>query len=207
MAGRMPCKLVSWREVHHLARRLSLDILDAGVRPDVIVAIARGGYVPARIVADFLQLGALTSLKLEHYGPGATKHDSVRVVYPLPVDVSGSRVLIVDDLTDTGDTMLAVAEHIDRRYRPAALRTAVLHHKSVSGFTPDFIASRLAHWHWVIYPWAVIEDITELVQRMEGFPLPLDEAAQRLRTEYGIAPAREVLEDVFDLMQRRGAGS
>ena len=65
------CDLISWDEVHGLARNLAFSIHEAGFRPDLLVAIGRGGYVPGRLLADYLHMKNLTSCRVAHYGAGA----------------------------------------------------------------------------------------------------------------------------------------
>jgi len=76
---------VSWATVHGLARRLAAKIADSGYRPDLIVAIGRGGYVPGRLLSDWLGIMDLTSFKIEHYRH-AEKQRAAQVRYPLPAD-------------------------------------------------------------------------------------------------------------------------
>jgi uncharacterized protein len=199
---RLPCRLVSWDEVYRLSRRVSLDILRSGYRPDIIVAIARGGFVPARILADFLKVSDLTSLRIVHYGAGAARENKTHIRYPLPIDVSGLRVLVVDDLTDSGDTLQAAMEHLLAEYLPAEARTAVLHHKHDSSFIPDYLGHRNLRWRWTIYPWALMEDVGAFVERMEGFPLPIEETAARLAEQYGIVLPASVLDDALALLRK-----
>ncbi len=202
MSTSLPCKLVSWSEVYRLSRRVAMDIIGSRFRPDIIVAIARGGFVPARILADFLQVSDLTSLRIVHYGAGAVQVKRTHIRFPLPIDVSGLRVLLVDDLTDSGETLQAAMEHLLAEYLPAAVQTAVLYYKHKSTFTPDFFAHRSLRWRWIIYPWAVMEDVSAFIQRMEGFPLPVEETAARLAQQYGIVLPRAALDDALTLLSK-----
>jgi hypoxanthine phosphoribosyltransferase len=63
--------------------------------------------------------------------------------------IKGLRVLLVDDITDTGDTIEVALHHI-RESEPAEVRTAVLQHKKQSNLQPDFHAKTLVKWRWVI---------------------------------------------------------
>ncbi len=87
------CEVISWHRFYALARRLAHRVRDSGYRPEVIVAIGRGGYMPARILSDFLGQMDLTGFKIEHYR-GAQKQVAASVRYPLAADVGGRRVLL-----------------------------------------------------------------------------------------------------------------
>jgi hypoxanthine phosphoribosyltransferase len=165
----------------------------------MLIAIGRGGYVPARILADYLGLMALTGIKVEHY-QGAQKQPVACVKYPLNITVTGCRVLVIDDVSDTGDTFAVTLEHISA-FNPAAMRTAALHHKTVSSYRPDYFAEEIKTWRWLIYPWAVIEDISGFIERMEPRPQTVEAAANRLSQDYGLQVPLQTLEDVFQLQQ------
>ena len=65
------CELISFNEVLRLSRILTRKIKASGYMPDLIVAIGRGGYVPGRLVSDFLLFNDLASMKIEHYSRAA----------------------------------------------------------------------------------------------------------------------------------------
>ena len=198
MANRFKCELISWARTHEFTRRLSLRILKTAFRPDIVVAIGRGGYVPARIVCDFLEISALTSIKIEHWGMGAQKHETARLRFPLNIDVSGQKILVVDDITDTGDTLRTASTYLLEQ-RPAELRTAVIQHKTTSSFLPNYYGHKIVKWRWIIYPWAVVEDLTGFLRQMDPPPHSIDEAAKRLIADYGIQTPQCILEDIWFL--------
>lgn len=200
MATTVRCEVVSWAQVTRLARRLAFAIAAAGYRPDVIVAIARGGYVPARLLADYLGVTAVTGMRIVHYGPGAHRRRRARIVEPLQVAVDGQRVLVVDDVADRGDTYRLARRHIGQR-KPAAIRTAALHYKVGSRFVPDFYAARLTAWHWIDYPWARIEDIGGFIVRMRPRPASAAVAVRRLEREFGMHVPRASVGDALRLMK------
>ena len=87
------------------------------------------------------------------------------------------RILIVDDVSDTGDTYEAAITHL-QDFQPREIRTAVLLHKTTAKYKPDFIARRVVKWRWMIYPWAVIEDLGGFVTRMSPKPRDAGEIGQ-----------------------------
>jgi hypoxanthine phosphoribosyltransferase len=200
MDEQMRCELVSWNQFYSLVRKLAFAIRAAGYRPDVVVAIGRGGYVPARVLCDYFDVMDLASIKLEHYH--ATERQArVQVKYPLVADLTDRRVLVVDDVSDTGETFEAALEHVYGHSRPADVRTAALHHKQVSRFVPDYYAEKVTRWRWIIYPWAVVEDVSALVNKLNLVQQNPDLVAEQLERAYGIRLSREMLGDVLNLMK------
>jgi hypoxanthine phosphoribosyltransferase len=196
----IPCEVITWNQSYTLARRLARQVRASGYRPDVIVAIGRGGYVPARVLSDFLDQMSLASFKIEHYR-AAHKEAEAWVRYPLSADVSGRRVLLVDDVSDSGDTFAVALEHLRSRGEPAEVRSAVLHHKTVSRYVPDYHAHKVVKWRWIIYPWAVAEDLGSFIRAMTPRPTSPDEIARQLAAEYGIRVPQDVLLDVLAMMK------
>lgn len=192
----MPCEIVSWRAVYTRCRRLVAKIRAAQFSPDLIVGIARGGYIPARIVADFFGIMDLASLRIEHYR-GA--HRSVRAVvkHPLATSIEGRTVLLVDDVTDSGDTFEVASEHLATRGTPLAIKTAVLDHKVSSPYVPDYFGRRVTTWRWIIYPWAVIEDLSGFVREMNVDRDDREGIKRRLESDHGIRVSDATLDDVL----------
>lgn len=199
MAPRMRCELPSWGDVYELARTVAFRIHDDAYRPDLIIAIGRGGYTPGRLLADFLHQKELTSFRIEHYTAGATREEAARVVGGLVEGLDGRRVLVADDVNDSGDTLEAAVAHVLDR-GAGAVRTAVLQEKETTRHPADYVAERIQEWRWIVYPWAVIEDVTGFIRRMDPPPADPAEAAGRLAELYGIRLPERTLRDVFRLM-------
>lgn len=197
------CELISFNEVLRLSRSLARKIKASGYISDLIVSIGRGGYVPGRLISDFLLFNDLTSMKIEHYARAADMREEARIKFPIPVDIAGKKILVVDDVTDTGETLnLAVAYILN--LKPASVRTAVLQHKTCSSFTPDFYAQKIIKWRWIIYPWARYEDLagfTEKIILKSALNLSQIIAEFKHRYELNLRDT-EILEILDDLTER-----
>ena len=200
MDTKPPCEFVSWNRTYQWARQLAGNIQASGFKPDVIVAIARGGYVPARIVCDFLNIYKLASIRIVHYGAGGRKKKSARLSSPLNVDVGGLRVLVVDDLIDTGLTLRIALDHI-RSCGAAEVKSAALLYKKVAVCAPDYYIRKVIKWRWIIFPWAVMEDLGEFIRRMERRPATPQEAEVELKKEYSVKVPKKILADVYRFMK------
>lgn len=201
MAEKLRCELISWAEVQRQCQRLAELIRESGFRPDLIVAIGRGGYVPARLLCDYLDIMDLTSIKVEHYLPGADQQEQTIIRYPLRADIRDLCVLLVDDVNDTGDTLVAATQHL-RGFQPADVRTAVMHEKSVTSISADYAARRIIKWRWLIYPWAVNEDIKGFLKQLSPVPATLQDAQRQLAASYHIRLPQRRLENILESMNR-----
>ncbi|OOC49769.1 MULTISPECIES: phosphoribosyltransferase [Thioalkalivibrio] len=183
--GKMPVQLISVEEVVRRADDLARQIRASDFRPDTIVAIARGGFMPARFLCDFLHVHKLLSLKVEHYTSGAREKQRAAVTVPLAGDVRGEQVLLVDDVNDSGDTLVAARPHLEG-FEPAAVRTAVLHEKASTQCPANFHSQAVQEWRWILYPWAVIEDVGQFTREMDPPPTTATELRTRLQQDYGL---------------------
>ena len=157
------CTITDWEYIYGLCRDVADDVKAAEFEPDVVVALARGGWFGGRCLCDFLGLDDLASLKVEHYVGTAAKGEEAQIKYPLADGaVEGKDVLVVDDIADTGQSIETAAECVRDR-NPSSVRTATLQLLQTSDHEPEFVGERLDEWTWVVYPWNFVEDMVELV--------------------------------------------
>ncbi|WP_224447603.1 phosphoribosyltransferase [Haloprofundus salilacus] len=157
------CTITNWEYIYGLCRDVSDDVKESAFEPDVVVALARGGWFAGRCLCDFLGLDDLTSLKMEHYVGTAQKSGEPEVRYPMPEgSVEGKNVLIIDDIADTGGSIKRADEYVRER-NADEVRTATLQLLQTSEFEPDYVGERLGEWAWIVYPWNFIEDMVDLI--------------------------------------------
>lgn len=200
MDEELPCTLITWEDVYSLCHQLVGQLRKANFRIDVIVAIARGGYVPGRILSDMLGIHDLTSFKIEHY-QGVFKQHEAYVKYPLNADINGRNVLLLDDVCDSGDTFTVGVEHIRHCGKVNEIRTAALHFKTVSKYIPDFYVETVSEWRWLIYPWAVNEDLSSMIAKMRLDSSNVTLLQQQIKQRHGIDVTRRQIEDAVMLLQ------
>jgi len=199
MHEELPSTLITWEEVYSLCRQLTQQLRKADFRIDMIIAIARGGYVPGRILSDMLGIHDLTCFKIEHY-QGAYKQLETYVKYPLNADINWRNILLLDDVCDSGDTFAVGIDHIRQCGTVNEMHTAALHLKTVSKFIPDFYVETVSEWRWLIYPWAVNEDLSSMIAKMQ-FDNPDVTLLQRLiKQRHGINVTRLQIEDALMLL-------
>ncbi|NOR48143.1 MAG: phosphoribosyltransferase [Methanosarcinaceae archaeon] len=209
---RFPCQIMGWDETYTLACELVHLIKDSGLGFDIVVAIGRGGYVPARVVCDRMLYNDLTSIKIEHYTMGADSYDEAVVRFPLSTDIQDMRVLVIDDITDTGKTLEQAVEYL-AGFRPKSIHTAVLQHKTCSDFVPDFYAETITEWKWIIYPWALYEDLVGFILKILGETVAEGEVTEPVTTGsvrdalaigYDITVGTDELEEMLLEMEKAG---
>ncbi len=164
---RVPVKLVTWEEIVEWSRGLAKKIEESGYRPDVVIAIARGGFVPARLVCDFLGIENLLSIQSQHWTEAARKGERAIIKFQYTIDLRGLRALLIDDIVDTGDSMILAKKFIEENWKPDELRTAALQWIStVAKIKPDFYYIEVKDWVWFQYPWTRLEDTMQFIKRM-----------------------------------------
>ena len=154
-----------WEEIERDLWEMYTSIISSGFDPDVIIGVARGGLVPARLLLDYFHKKYICTVQMGHWEKGSDFSEQPVMVYPLPeVDLTRQQVLVVDDICDEGHTMGLVMEYLEDKVKE--LRSSVLICKSESSFIPDYCARRLEEWCWVFLPWSQHEDLISFVERI-----------------------------------------
>ncbi len=191
------CQILSWSSVLRDTKRLSQIIKGSGYAPDIVIAIGRGGYVPARILCDYLTIHDLAAFKAEHWGIAAVQKKKAVIKFPLGANIKNKKVLLVDDITDTGET-LRVSLHYLAGLGPKEVRTAVLIHKTCSMVIPDYFLRKIVKWRWVIFPWHLWEDMTGFITMLTdtGFSRE-DDIKRELSRRYCIHVRSDMLREIL----------
>jgi len=153
---------LTWEDIDRQCRALA-DALEKGAyEPDCLVGIARGGWIPARLLSDLLGKDDVSNLRVKFYRSVAETGSRPEIVEGVQRDIRGKQVLIVDDIADTGESLIAALEHV-REKGAEEVRVATLMKKPHSKLTPEFFAEETSDW--VIFPWEVNETARGIAQR------------------------------------------
>ena len=155
---------LSWDDVQSLTEEVARQIKEGGYMPDVIVAVSRGGFDPARILCDQLGVKRLASLQIEYYTDINESSSTPEIVFPLNADVPGQSILVVDDVSDTGDSLRVARDHVLER-GASEVKVATLHVKPWTSLRPDFSASEVESW--IIYPWEIVEGLSSMTEKLK----------------------------------------
>ncbi|MEM0360013.1 MAG: phosphoribosyltransferase [Candidatus Diapherotrites archaeon] len=146
---------ISWKKFDSLCRQLAKQV-EKEFKPELIVAISRGGLVPAQIISHCIKNSELYVIKADYYKDDTAKKDMKWNTEPLITQkldrqVEGKKILVVDEVTDSGATALMVKKYIDS-LKPGEARYLTVHWKPWSKFKPHYFAEEADGW--IVYPWA-----------------------------------------------------
>jgi hypoxanthine phosphoribosyltransferase len=201
MSDVFECEIMSWALFDKLAKNVAVKIKENGFKPDFMVGLARGGWVLSRVLCDYLGVKDLVSLKVEHWGVTATPDGRAQIKYPFDIDLTGRNVLVVDDITDTGESMIIAEEYV-QSMNPASIKTAALRHIEGSKFTPDYYGDVIS-WRWVVFPWNYVEDMCNIVPKVTEGAGSLDEVKKRLKSRHNLDLSIKQIEEINTELERR----
>ncbi|MFM8553265.1 MAG: phosphoribosyltransferase [Acidimicrobiales bacterium] len=150
---------MSWEKFGVASRELASQIADSGYDPDIILAIARGGLLAAGALGYALAVKNLYTMNVEFYTGVEERLPVPMILPPVPdlVELRFARVLVVDDVADTGHTLKIVEEFF--RGRVKEVRTAVLYEKPRSVVKCDYAWKRTDLW--INFPWSDKEPVVQ----------------------------------------------
>jgi hypoxanthine phosphoribosyltransferase len=167
----------SWDQVYDMMIDLARRVKDSGFRPDLIIGVSRGGWAPARIMSDLLENANTASIRIEFYlAPGVTARKPV-ISQAIMVPVKGVNALVVDDVSDTGESLKVAVEHLDV-CGAKGIKTATLYYKPQSIFKPDFFIVQTEQW--IIFPWERLENTRRLLNEAEKKGKPVNSVRETL---------------------------
>ncbi len=148
--GGVEIQLVTWAEVEEAIDDIAAKIRATGLKPDAIIGIMRGGIIPARLLADSLDVQEILTMEIKLYQSIGVKSAQPYIKYPIIRELRGFRVLIVDDISDSGLSLQLAVEAVSL-YSPASISTATLYVKPWTRMHPDYYSKTTDKW--IIFPW------------------------------------------------------
>ena len=176
------CRRATWDDIDRWADWVADKVVAADARPQTIVGLTRGGWVPARLLADRLGVRRLVALRMQHWGVTAVPGGKAELTEGLSAPVSGERVLVVDDITDTGESLALAVTHV-REHGAASVESAALLHIAHSTYVPTYRGEEIPRdaWVWVVFPWNYWEDLATLSSRAAELSPDLGEIQRTLK--------------------------
>lgn len=197
------CWLPSWDYLNKSCKEVVRKMKKDRFRPDVVIALSRGGFVPARSICDMLIVKDLVSIKVDHWGLTATKDGKANIRYPLKVDLTGKKILIVDDITDSGESMIVSLDFL-KSLNPKEIKTATALHIKTSKFKPDYYGEEI-DWKWVIFPWNYVEDMCNIVPKVlnQKKAKDLKEIKNDLKRNFKVDISDEAVDEILGELEER----
>ena len=153
---------VTWDDYNTLVERLALNVYRSGFSFNQIICIARGGLRVGDVLSRIYEL-PLAILSTHSYAEGGGTVRGQLVIAEHMTMTSprlGDRILLVDDMVDSGHTLAAVHDELPKRFpHVTALKTAVVWWKACSVFKPDFYVDYLADNPWIHQPFEVYDNL------------------------------------------------
>jgi hypoxanthine phosphoribosyltransferase len=146
-----------WDDLGVATRDLARMIAADGYDPDMILSIARGGLLVGAALGYALSVKNVYTMNVEYYTGVDERLEVPRILPPAPdfVDVQDARILIADDVADTGHTLESVQRFCAGKV--GEVRTTVLYEKPHSVVSCDYVWKRTDRW--INFPWSSQEPI------------------------------------------------
>ena len=136
----------TWEEVLQLSDKLANKIKETGIQIDILIGLARGGWIPTRLLSDRLGVKRITSIGLAYEDTSRTE----LVAYSLPAEIKrGQYILLIEDRLESGRSLKRATEILEER--GALVLTACYFFRSDSVVTPDFYVDQTDDD--IIFPW------------------------------------------------------
>ena len=150
-------EVLTWSLYAEGAKALARTVVADGYRPDLILAIARGGLLVAGSMSYALRVKNLHVMNVEYY-TGVNERLDFPVILPPPlnlIDLAAAQILVVDDVADTGHTLALVRDFC--RPQVAQVRCAVLYQKPQSVVDCEYVWRRTDRW--IDFPWSTADAV------------------------------------------------
>jgi uncharacterized protein len=145
-------EILAWDRFGSASRDLAQLVADDGYVPEMILSIARGGLLVGGALGYALGVKNVYTMNVEFYTGVDERLEVPRILPPAPdfVDLEDARILIADDVADTGHTLESVEEFCAGKV--GEVRVAVLYEKSRSLVKCDYVWRRTDRW--INFPWS-----------------------------------------------------
>ncbi|MDD5016077.1 MAG: phosphoribosyltransferase family protein [Atribacterota bacterium] len=173
----------TWEEIVKLVDKICSEIKMDYTNPDVIIPILRGGMVPARLISEYFPNSQIKCIRAKAYDKDEKQQDFKEesvYVENFDYDISHCVALVVDDISDTGDTLNAVCYEIYKHcfLHPHQIVVATIYYKERTLYAPDFYGEKVENDQWIVFPW----ELGQLPKaKALGFNLGLDDCGKPTR--------------------------
>ena len=152
---------LTWNDIEDMCDRIAEEVKKREFHIDVIVAVSRGGLIPARILSDRLEVRLITSISIVFYDDIGKRLEYPRLVQGISNErlVKDKNILLCDDIVDTGESLEVAINHL-KELKPKNILSTSLLVKPHTKLYPAIFEHETESW--VIFPWEKKETIREI---------------------------------------------
>ncbi len=165
MVSKIEYEVPTWSQIYEMLLCQAQKIEAQNYKPDIIVAIARGGIIPGRIMSDLLENPNLSFIQIEFYKDINQTLKEPNLKQTLNTNVAGKKILLIDDISDTGKSLNLAKTHLQNQ-GVIEIKTSTLYQKPQSLTTPDFYEKQTTDW--VVFPWDINETLQKIIHSPFG---------------------------------------
>ena len=151
----------TWRHIYLMLLNLAGKIRRSNFKPDVIIAISRGGWLPARVLSDLLETHT-SNIGVDFYLGIAETNKAPVLTQNVTVPVAGKKAIVVDDVADSGKSLKLVKTLL---FQQGAMdvQVATMYYKPWGIIKPDYYSRETKRW--VVFPWETKETIRRIFEK------------------------------------------
>jgi len=177
LTSELEFEIPSWDQIYKLLLNLASTVQKNGFKPDMIIGVSRGGWPPARVMSDLLENPKLANVAAEFYlGVAETKGKPV-ITQPVSVSVKSKKVLVVDDVADTGESLRLIRSHLEEQ-GATEVKIATIFYKPWSVIIPDYYKKETSSW--IVFPWERKETVKKVVEKYKRQGKTVNDAKEKL---------------------------
>lgn len=186
----------TWNQIYNMLLNLADKIRYNGFKPDLIVGVSRGGWPPARVISDLMGNANLANVRVEFYTGVAETREEPVLTQPVSAEVAGKKVLIVDEIADTGKSLKLVKEHIIEK-GASDVKIATVYYKPWSIVKPDYYEKKTSRW--VVFPWEIKETVRKIVKKHKKEKSSIEkEIAKLVKAGISAELSEKFLREIFE---------
>jgi len=177
MSEDLEFEIPSWEQIYEMLLNLADKIRKDRFKSDIIVGVSRGGWAPGRVMSDLLENPQIANVKAEFYkGVAETKGEPI-ITQPVSMPVKGKKILVIDDVADTGQSLRKVQSHLLEQ-GATDVKIATLYYKPWSVTLPNYYEKETKRW--IIFPWERKETVRHVLEKYERQGKTIEEAEEKL---------------------------
>ena len=177
MVSELGFEVPTWHSIYNMLFELAEKVRANSFKPDILVGISRGGWLPTRVLSDLLENPCIASVGAAFYvGVYETNREPI-LTQPLSISAFDKKILLVDDVVDTGKSAMLIRSHL-KRGGAKEIRLLTLYYKPWSIVVPDFYSIETSDW--IVFPWEIKETLRKLKEKCKGKTKLFMETTSRL---------------------------